>query len=347
MTLFKKYLIFGLGHGVNDSIAGYILGSLCYQGYAPFELGLYILLYNLLAFGGQILFAVVFEQHFYPKHYWISSFVLLIIALLLFQQSISISILCAGMASAAIHVIGGTVLAQTPRPALSIGIFAGPGVIGLIGGGFLAYLKTDYGLLAIFLSILCILSCWRWYQPDPQSQMIPAIQNPKLEKHDLIMCALITIICLRSFVWDVIQLIEYQHYSVLMLIAIAAMLGKIIGGYLADKFGYAKYTLYALSLALPFLTVLKKNIWALSIGVVLLQSTIPSTTMLLIGMGRQRIALGIAMSFGLAVLIPIILIHLPMIRHFNDTFMIGIALLGSILLLYWCHWLLKKRLNIT
>ena len=331
MSETKKYITLGLGHAMNDCIAGFIIGSLFYHGYSIMEMGIYTLAYNLLAFGGQLVVARVIELHFFPKKYLAGCFVLLPAALLLLNVIPPLAVLLSGIASAVFHVTGGVEATRKDDKAFGIGIFASPGIVGLIGGGIFAYMHIDIVWPGVLLCALYAFFIWRFYRSSPGP--VASRAEPEFEKHDIVMVILVTVISLRSVIWDVVQLVQQQNYAWLMIIAVAAMCGKIVGGFLSDRIGYTRYTTYALMLAIPFLTLLKKNIIALSIGVFLLQSTIPSTTVMIIKAVKRKPALAIALSFGVSILVAISLFYTPLVKYLDNNIVIAGIILASLALL--------------
>lgn len=327
-----KYIILGLGHGINDCIAGFIIGSLFYHGFTTTELGIYTLVYNLIAFGGQLVVARIIESYFFPKNNLFASFSLLIGSLICLNMYPAISILFSGIASAIFHVTGGLEASREDDKSFGIGLFASPGILGLISGGFLSYIHFDFTLLGILLCLVYLLVIGVFYKPSHQFINLSE-HEPEIERHDVIMCILITVISLRSFVWDIMQMVEQNNYKWLIIIAISAMCGKIMGGFIADKIGHKRFSIYALVIALPFLTILKKNIFTLSIGVFLLQSTIPSTTVMVLQTIKRKPALAISLSFGLSILIAISLFYTPIIAYIDNNIAVTLTLLLSIILL--------------
>ncbi|MCB9262211.1 MAG: hypothetical protein H6607_07535 [Flavobacteriales bacterium] len=341
MSQTRKYLTLGLGHGINDCIAGFIVGSLFYHNYSSLELGIYTLIYNLIAFGGQLAFAKILETIFMPKKYLIGAFLLLVASLGFLNFSPKLAILFSGIASAVIHVTGGVESIRKDGKAFGIGIFASPGVVGLIVGGYLAYKRIDFILPAIGMCLSYLILLMISYKPSP-NYLKPEIEEPLVERHDVLMIILLTAISLRSFIWDVFQMVKQENYNWLIVVAIAAMFGKLIGSFLADKIGHVKYSIIALCLSLPFLTILKKNIVTLGIGVSLLQSTIPATTAMLVKLMRQKPAIAVSISFGLSVFIAIVLFYTPAIQYINNNALIFFTLLASTLLLLLFNKLSKK-----
>ncbi len=158
MTAMKKYIVLGTGHCINDCIAGFIIGSLFYQQYTPLQLGVFILLYNILAFGGQLAVARLVEVLFLPKEipgrYFCSSPVLVVV----YGFCAELAILFSGIASALFHVTGGMEATRSDDRSIGIGLFASPGIVGLIGGGWLAYVQFNFVPVAIGLCVAFILT---------------------------------------------------------------------------------------------------------------------------------------------------------------------------------------------
>lgn len=342
-----KYFYLGAGHGLNDCIAGFIIGSLFYQEYSPLQAGIYSLLYNLLAFGGQILYANYAENSGNPPSRQLGiAFLLLSFSLPLLFVSAELAILFSGVASAIIHVTGGKEALRPDGKSFSIGIFAAPGIIGLILGGFLASQKTNFFLAGSCLAISAAFVSFFLYKPIIKSEET-GNADKEIEMHDLAMFILLTAISLRSFIWDILQLMKQGNFESLFILGIAAMCGKIAGGFLADKFGLQNYTTVVLVLSIPFLTVFRKNIYLLSIGAFLLQSTIPSTTALMVSQMKKKPALAIALSFGISVLLAIILFYTPLVKFFqNNYFSFAALILTVCLMLYYRKTVITREIQV-
>jgi FSR family fosmidomycin resistance protein-like MFS transporter len=140
--LSKRTIFLSLGHGLNDGIAGFFLGSLASMELNPLNAGIAVTVYNILAFGGQYPVAIWLEKMGLPKKLILSACGFNVFALLCFQLSPQSAIVAAGIASAIYHVAGGTVCADKNKVA-GIGLFAAPGVAGLIAGGLFAWQKVN------------------------------------------------------------------------------------------------------------------------------------------------------------------------------------------------------------
>jgi FSR family fosmidomycin resistance protein-like MFS transporter len=312
--MIKKGVIplLALGHGLNDLLAGYYLGSMVQQEQNLLQAGMGLLVYNLLAFGGQYPVALWMEKIRNPKRFLTASYMLNVAALPLFAILPQLSIVLMGAASAIYHVAGGTVCARDNK-AVNIGLFAAPGVAGLIAGGYFAW--QGYQLLAfllptalLFLGLLVLLQI---PDADAEKKEVKKSISPLPDRHDMIMILLLTVIALRSAVWNIFQLIYENNYEWLLVIAAAAFAGKIFGGWLADRIGWRLYIFISLFTAMPLVTFFRDEMILFSIGIGLLQSGIPATTALLIHSVNGKTERGVGLSFGTAIIAGAVAFSIP------------------------------------
>jgi len=339
-----KIIVLAFGHGLNDLIAGYFLGSFANSNNDLFKIGLAITAYNVLAFGGQYLVAVLMERINDIKKLIVLSYILNVTAIALFVFTPTVSIVLAGIASAIYHVAGGSYCAISNK-AVNIGLFAAPGIAGLVAGGFLSWKGFEsipilLPVAIIFLSVLIKIK----FNRQSAEKTIATNETPKhtIDGHDIIMILLLLIISLRSVTWNIFQLIHENNFEWLITIAIAAVIGKIAGGWLADKIGWRLYALSSAIIATPLLTFFKKEIILFCIGVGFLQSGIPATTSLLIHSLKGKTSKAIALSFGMAVMMGSAASVLPAQQLLLQTPSI---LLSSIVLLGICNIWYKRILS--
>lgn len=295
-------LFLALGHGLNDLLAGYFLGRMVNTQQDLLQAGLALLVYNVLAFGGQYPVALWLEKYPHPRHFLLAAGGLNVLAAASFAFVPSLSVVAMGAASALYHVAGGTVCAADKKAA-NIGFFAAPGVAGLILGGYLAF--NHYMITLPLLAVTVIFLALLWMQKLPESGAdLNGTDRPSLmpDRHDLVMILLLTVISLRSAVWNIFQLIHEQEYDWLLAIAGAAFTGKILGGWLADRVGWRLYMFASLIAATPLVTFFRNELLLFCIGIGLLQSGIPATTALLIRSVDGKTGRGISLSFGVAII---------------------------------------------
>ena len=344
MNFKSKIVTLSLGHGLNDLIAGYFLGSFAAENNNLLQIGLAITIYNVLAFGGQYPVAILIEKINDIKKIIVFSYLLNVIAIAIFLFLPAFAILLAGIASAIYHVAGGSYCAANNK-ATNIGLFAAPGIAGLIAGGFLSWNGFNIipFLLPIAIAFLIILTRINFIkQFSEKNNTTNNKQTTIIDQHDIIMILLLIIISLRSVIWNVLQLINENNFEWLIAIAIAAVVGKIAGGWLADKIGWRLYAILSTLIATPLLTFFKKEMVIFCIGVGLLQSGIPATTSLLIHSLKGKTARGIALSFGTAIVIGAAASIFPSQLVLQQ---IPYLLLASILILFVCFYWYKRIAN--
>ncbi|HYC40920.1 MAG TPA: MFS transporter [Chitinophagaceae bacterium] len=326
-------LLLAFGHGLNDCIAGFFLGRLVQIESSIVQAGLGLFMYNVLAFGGQYPVALWLEKLGKPRQVLLLAYALNAAAIGLFFFTPQLPVLLAGIASALYHVAGGSVCAKENR-STNIGVFAAPGVAGLIFGGYAAHAGLDLlpWLLGTAMLMLFMLNRFRFPIGGVSDDNNPRAFH--LDRHDLVMILLLTVIALRSVIWNLFQLIHDREYEWLLAIAGAAFAGKIIGGWVADRIGWKLYVYLSLATATPLLTFFRKDLVLFCIGIALLQSGIPATTSLLIQSTKGKTERAVALSFGTAIILGAVIFYTPYREHlFGEVAVVGIALSMTLLFL--------------
>jgi hypothetical protein len=199
-------------------------------------------------------------------------------------------------------------------------VFAAPGVLGLALGGLLA--ATGNGAWWAFLPPLALVG-WgvaglaerpRTEDRRPKTEDAPAahglrsvVHSPHeahhFDTHDLIMLVLLATIALRSAVWSTLDFLAQGRYETLLALALAAALGKLLGGPLADRIGWRRYAVGALALAAPLLALAGENLMLVLPGVALLQSATPAALAALSRQLPRSPATAAGLGLGLAIAI--------------------------------------------
>lgn len=295
----------GLLHGINDLAAGFLLAAYTLtHGYS--DSFLFISIYAILGFGGQL-----------PVGFWLDkqkdislfaklSVALLPLSLLFFFVSIEVAIICSGMASAFVHVTGGTICLQVhENKSGPLGLFTAPGVLGLTIGSLLG--EAGYALPVVLILATSFVTIAIFRQSLPVYQT-PEIKESELDSHDLVMLLLLLFMCFRSFLFDVVNYVAENYEDGLIYIGVSAFLGKMIGGFVADKAGIRKFIYGTLVAALILFQFGKTNIYMLCAGIALLQSSVPLTLLLMSRSLSHHPAVATAFSLG----IPVALAGLPL-----------------------------------
>jgi FSR family fosmidomycin resistance protein-like MFS transporter len=290
--------LLGVGHAVSDGTAGLLIGHL--TAIVPVaEVGALLLLYNALAFAAQPAIGLLVDRVRRPREAVFVSLGLMGSALLIVDQPL-LAVILAGLASAFFHVGGGSItITVTPDRATGLGVFAAPGVIGLACGTALAV--TDHFNPEVFLMLLTLVGVGFGLLSRSISIERSQPETPGFEDHDLIVVALLTAIAWRSALWSAFEWVLAGNLPLLLLAASAAGVGKLIGGALADRLGWRRWTIGALAIAAPLLVIGPGNVVTFLIGLALLQSVTPVALATVAKMlpGRPGVAAGL--SFGLPI----------------------------------------------
>lgn len=289
----------GLAHGVGDGAAGLLLGAL--PRAMPLEqVSVLVLLYNLLAFGAQPIVGWGTDRLRRPRAVAVMGLALLGLALFVMRFQPVLAVILAGIGSATFHVGGGALaLCATQGRAAGPGLFAAPGVLGLAIGGVLAI--TNHILVWPFLILLALLAVLVLALELPTLPYTTQESEPLFESHDLIMLVLLAAIALRSLVWTTLQYLLQMRLEMVLMMAVAAMVGKALGGFLADYVGWRRWTLGALLGAALLLNVGARQPWALMLGVALLQSATPAALAATVRLMPRQPATAAGLALGLAI----------------------------------------------
>jgi len=268
----------GLFHGINDLAAGFLLAAYTStHGYS--DSFLFISIYAILGFGGQLPVGFLLDKQKDISLFAKLSVALLPLSLLFFFVSIEVAIICSGMASAFVHVTGGTICLQVHESKSGpLGLFTAPGVLGLTIGSLLGEAGYVLPLVLILAAAFVTIAIFRQSLPVYQT---PEKKESELDSHDLVMLLLLLFMCFRSFLFDVVNYVAENYEDGLLYIGVSAFLGKMIGGFVADKVGVRKFIYITLLAALVLFQFGKTNIYILCTGIALLQSSVPVTLLMM------------------------------------------------------------------
>jgi FSR family fosmidomycin resistance protein-like MFS transporter len=302
LSYYRLPSILGLAHGVSDGAAGLLLGSLAADAPAT-QITLLVLIYNALGFGAQPLIGYFADGIRSPRIFASGGMALLAASLIGQAMGFGeIAVLMAGLGSAAFHVGAGALSLQScDGRSDAAGLFAAPGVIGLAIGGAIA-VSGHYLYLPFVVSLLAlILLIHAWPLPPRQAFLSNSPKEPIFESHDWIMIGLLTAVALRSLLWTSFQLATSGQITALVALGVAAGIGKLVGGFAAERLGYRRWTLLSLLIAAPLLAFAGKKLALLLPGVALLQSSIPCSIAAMARLLPARPATATGLVLGLAV----------------------------------------------
>lgn len=267
----KTLLVYSVTHAIVDAACIMLILS----GIAAKEnLAFYIILYNILAFGLQAPFGWLTDKIQKPEFTTILGCGILISGLILYRDALLATILM-GIGNALFHVGGGSIaLNLNEKKAALPGVFVSTGGLGLFAGGLIA---KFYGFQApLFIALLAVSSVLMMFLKATSINY----QKEKLQNFNKILI-IILLILISIGIRSVLGLsINYQWKSniwLLLAFTIAIVLGKGLGGFLSDRFGWIKISVGGLFLS-AFLLYFGYN-YAVAgiIGVFIFNFTMPVT----------------------------------------------------------------------
>ena len=328
-------LMWGLLHGVNDFVAGFMLANFTLNNSSSDSLTM-LVIYAVIGFGGQLPVGFLLDKQKQIKPFAITSIFLLLLSAVIYFIDSSVAIILTGVASAVVHVTGGAVCLQTNEDKSGpLGIFTAPGVLGLTLGSITGLLSSSYLLIAI--AAIIILGILILKRPLPVYQVHNKIQGSQLDSHDWIMLSILLVMCFRSFIFDIINAASIRFENGILIFGISAFLGKIIGGFLADKIGWKKFIYITLPLAFVLFHFGSQNLYAVAFGIACLQSSVPLTLLLMSRSLPLFPATATALSLGASVALaglPLYINHDPINYKSFYGDLIGLASFGGMLLIW-------------
>ncbi|MGB9762422.1 MAG: hypothetical protein ACPLW7_00165 [Minisyncoccia bacterium] len=288
--------VYGTTHAIVDGIcAAVIFSILKNQIVTTTEFVSLVILYNALAFGLQAIFGLATDYFKSPRAVAFLGCVLIVISAITFLSFPIVAIIFAGLGNALFHIGGGIIsLNLTPKKASAPGIYVAPGALGLLAGTLLG--KSGQFIAWPFILILAVLCLLMFVIKKPEMNYErEKITETKFNYFEFILLLVFLSIAIRSLVGMVLVFPWKTNIDLLMILTAAVVLGKGLGGILADKFGWIRIGVGALILSIPFL-VFGANIPYLAIiGMFLFNITMSITLVAISNIlpGRPGFAFGL------------------------------------------------------
>lgn len=341
MKIARYILFLGLLHGVADACTGFLIVYLTFagSGVTDQQAGFFLLLYNGVAFVLQPLFGWGLDLWCHPRRYDRGAAIgmgLIGLALLIAHQLPLVAIIMAGSGSALFHV-GAGAMAISERSASHCGAFAAPGVMGQAAGMGLALtwlpLLPAFIVFASLMSLILVATRPPALAIQPTSLHssaeveveidTPAPNNTTAQPTHLqgTLLFLLLAIALRSSIWTLWQALSANDKLLVVALPLAAGTGKLLGGFLAERWNATRYAVAALALSGPLLMntrpapgVSVQTLFTL-LGIALLQSATPGALVALKTTLPRRPAVAAGLGFGLAIALG----GLPDLLHWNPS----------------------------
>lgn len=200
-----------------------------------------LLFYNFCAFALQMPFGLIADR--LNRNTWVAAAgcVFVAVAFLLGKYYIAAAVL-AGVGNGLFHVGGGIdVLNISREKSGALGLFVSPGAFGIFFGTMLGKQQAlstvliALILLAAAVLIPAVLSGFRYTKAsgnDPVS--FSSVTSPKIM---LVLLCLFFVVCMRSYVGMIINFPWKKEGAWGLILVCGVVLGKAIGGLLADRMG--------------------------------------------------------------------------------------------------------------
>jgi len=288
--------VYGTAHAIVDGIcAAVIFSILKNQIVSTTDFISLVILYNVLAFGLQAIFGLATDYFKSPRAVAFLGCILTGLSAITFLSFPIIAIIFAGLGNALFHIGGGSIsLNLTPKKATAPGIYVAPGALGLLigtllgkGGQFIAW------PFILILAVLCLLM-FVIKKPEMNYEREVITEN-KFNYFEFILLLIFLSIAIRSLVGAVLVFPWKTNIDLLIILTSAVVLGKGLGGFLADKFGWIRVAVGALVLSIPFLVFGASIPYLAIIGMFLFNITMPITLVAISNIlpGRPGFAFGL------------------------------------------------------
>jgi MFS transporter, FSR family, fosmidomycin resistance protein len=275
-------LLLGVVHGLVDLACAFVLfRDLGAHDVTPAAAAAWIVAYDTLAFAAQAPLGLLADRLSAYRALSLVGIAVVAAALGVGPLMPRTAAAAAGVGNALFHVgAGGHVLRACGSGARDIGLFVAPGAIGLCLGILWGHGEAAYRL-PLAAALVLVFAAVAWLVPRSGARGVtrPHEERPtRAAAAWLCFSLLLLTVTLRSAIGDnVVSGWRARSAAVVIALAIAAAVGKMLGGVLADELGWVRVAGVSLMLATPFVALGRLAPAAAVVGVLLLQATTPLT----------------------------------------------------------------------
>jgi FSR family fosmidomycin resistance protein-like MFS transporter len=239
-----------------------------------------VLGYDLIAFAGQPILGIVADKVGNMRAVIIAGILLTGASLGLMLVSPVAACVVGGVGNALFHLGAGAVCIYIKKGrAAATGVFVGPGAIGLAFGSWFGKsgMVMIWPFMAVLGAALVVSALIALPRTHGFEDAKPGIVDKKLARPWLGLALVMSSIFFRSLVGHAGSHACPKIPQVLFGLAVAACLGKMLGGLLSDRFGWIRTSTVALLASMPFLAFGGDNPLLVGIGLMLFQMTMAVT----------------------------------------------------------------------
>lgn len=270
--------VLGLVHAVVDASSLAILYGEANRGRLTFDrICQLILLYNCIAFGLQFPLGLVADHFRTYKSMALAGLASTALALWLAAGQPQLATVTVAMGNALFHVGAGALVLRCSRGrAAAPGIFVAPGALGVLLGirlGTSGFPFRWYMGLAVIASGFVLL-----VHRAPPPRDIPAPDVPRVRAGVWVGVSLLFMaIVVRSMVGDAVTGCWRGMWTIGLALTVASIMGKVLGGVMADRLGWRACTVGALLLLTAFVRGASTNAPVAALAMFLIQTTMGVT----------------------------------------------------------------------
>lgn len=268
----------GVAHFVVDAICvASVLRTAPPRGAIASSALAFVLSYDLLAFAGQAPLGWLVDRTAARKSAAFAGVLLSALALALGSQAGLAVIALAGLGNALFHVgAGAIVLASSQSRAAPAGVFVAPGALGLGLGIVLGRALPQTPLWPLFFAAVVACVAVAVVSDRRRDLPLPDTDLPA-SRVAAIFALLVFSVAVRSLAGSVGCDGCPRGMFLLVAVPLAAFAGKLSGGFLADRFGFADVSVAALLASAPLLAFADGSLWLALPGLLVFQLTMPVT----------------------------------------------------------------------
>jgi FSR family fosmidomycin resistance protein-like MFS transporter len=276
-------LALGAVHALVDCTSGYLI----FRDLGPSDLAYptivtLVVVYNTLAFGGQVPVGAATDRLQAYRGAAVLGALLVAASLAVSRYQVVAGVIVVGIGNALFHVgAGAHVLRVSGNRATESGVFVGPGAVGLVTGIWMGSQRVEARWAIVGLvAVGAVLLTWLVRQGGRSSALpeLPGLRAGALLVALVCASLLVGSVAVRALVGGAISgTWRGVSVDVMLLLAVAACGGKMLGGFVSDRFGWATTSVFALLIAAPLVSAFVRTPVGAVLGMLVFQMTMPVT----------------------------------------------------------------------
>lgn len=275
--VYINLFVYGVAHAIIDAACIALTYIYC-VGHGLDQSGIFtlVLVYNVLAFGFQPLLGDLIDGEKAPRGAALAGCAITALAAVFNDLSPVIVICAAGLGNAIFHAGAGAIcLNLRPGMAAPSGIFVAPGALGVLlgtlsgrGGNFIGW---PFALILLFLCAAMFL-----IRP-PRIDYSRKVKTIEITAVKSFLAFILFTIAIRSMAGFLVKFPWKADRTLLVILTLAVVSGKGIGGIIADRFGWTKVATLSLIGSAPLMTYCSDYPAFAILGMFLFNFTMPVT----------------------------------------------------------------------